>query len=347
MARSEKHAESFSPANWLDAHGRVAADDACFACGYNLRTLAPSETCPECRHPVCDSIPLRCYPRPWLKRLRRGFGLFALAYFLWPIVSSLLTVNSGIWPRTVGERVQPSIWWQLSIIIPPILIAATQLWGNWLVTGRLPTGSWNYDLKGRRVLRACIPVALGAACLSSALSTSMQPHKHVIYLVANLISSSIGAIMAVCWFALIGDLARRLPSTRIKNLSKILLVLCSFGFVAGFGFSLLQLAMAMAAPPPALPYAMEEGIVPGQYVVFEEDGSMVRTTTAPSSMLVPPAERPAWLETLYAQIVTANNFYLYSIISTVSAGGQLVLALVMAGALHATVRKSDVRVATG
>jgi hypothetical protein len=167
----------------------------------------------------------------------------------------------------------------------------------------------------------------------------MDPHKHVIYQVANCIGTLVGAVMAVCWFALVADIARRLPSRGLRIVSHILMVVCALGFVAGFAFSLLQVAMAVTAMPPALPYAMEEGIVPGQYLVFEEDGSMVRTTTVPSSMLAPPAKRPPWLEKMYVDVATMGALQLFSLLITVSVGGQLIIAVIMTALLHIAIRK--------
>lgn len=75
---------SFAYAALDPTAGTVIENVACIGCGYNLRTLALSTSCPECALPVFKSMrpdPLHYVHPRWLKDVRRGFG-FAAFYFV-------------------------------------------------------------------------------------------------------------------------------------------------------------------------------------------------------------------------------------------------------------------------
>lgn len=328
---------------WLDTDDCVARDMPCVHCRYNLRTLAASAACPECGRPVHDSIPLivplSYQPLPWLTTVRLGFFLFAGSFLLWPVAGWIVMASSGTFPRIVGQRVQPSLWSNLSVIIPPVLIAAVQMAGLWLLTTRMPAPDNSGDLNGRRLLRVCIPFALGLTWVSCVFSTTMDPLGYLVMRAASLASSVISTVLFLCWFTLVAELARRVPSPRLKLLSNLVMALCALSLIAGIGYHLLQLAMVVAAPSPAPPYAMEEGAVPGQYLVFEEDGSMVRTTTVPASLLIPPAERPVWLEDLYLSVATLGGLWAFTALTALSGAGQLLIGILMGCVLYSAVQK--------
>lgn len=66
----------------LDADERVAADVQCIECGYNLRTLAARQRCPECGQPVAPSLygPELAYaPAEWVCVLASGAGVLSAA----------------------------------------------------------------------------------------------------------------------------------------------------------------------------------------------------------------------------------------------------------------------------
>lgn len=67
----------------LDEGGHVAADRACVGCGYNLRTLPATGHCPECGHPIADSVrPLSFIDadRDWLTSLSSGAAVLTIVF---------------------------------------------------------------------------------------------------------------------------------------------------------------------------------------------------------------------------------------------------------------------------
>lgn len=78
--------------------GGVNVDLMCRGCGYNLRSLLHSASCPECGVPVASSIRddqlINANPT-WLGRLRTGVGLLILAISLW-VLLHLLTKYASL-----------------------------------------------------------------------------------------------------------------------------------------------------------------------------------------------------------------------------------------------------------
>src|SRR4051812_6750983 len=56
MRNKSEELESIRATPTVGLDGRVDADIPCRQCGYNLRTLQPNGTCPECGLPVLPSL---------------------------------------------------------------------------------------------------------------------------------------------------------------------------------------------------------------------------------------------------------------------------------------------------
>lgn len=69
----------------------INRDYYCIHCGYNLRTLSVAGLCPECGHPVNDSLQTDMELK-WLHRVRRGFTWLLIAWFF----QSLLYLVHGL-----------------------------------------------------------------------------------------------------------------------------------------------------------------------------------------------------------------------------------------------------------
>ena len=64
----------------------LETDAPCGECGYNLRGLPADSICPECAHPIADSLKVDLYPLGTGRDLRYlWWGLLAagVAYLLW------------------------------------------------------------------------------------------------------------------------------------------------------------------------------------------------------------------------------------------------------------------------
>ncbi len=83
----------------LDFKGCVAIDAHCVSCGYNLRTLPAEAVCPECAHPVANSIRgafLRFGDPQWVRGLARGLLYVLIAvgsvFTIGPLISMMVFV---------------------------------------------------------------------------------------------------------------------------------------------------------------------------------------------------------------------------------------------------------------
>src|SRR5438128_453731 len=106
----------------------VATDLPCLACGYNLRTQLLTGVCPECTHPVAESMAgdqlFRADPR-WLARIQRGLLIESVA--------SLLIITYGLCQAFDLNRHQSRI---LGILLAAALggFAIGLLTAGWLLS---------------------------------------------------------------------------------------------------------------------------------------------------------------------------------------------------------------------
>lgn len=79
----------------LDDAGHLTDAVSCTECDYNLRGLSPNATCPECGHPIDESIRfwqsqslLTAAQRRWLTQTKRGVDML----LFWPLAMALAWV---------------------------------------------------------------------------------------------------------------------------------------------------------------------------------------------------------------------------------------------------------------
>lgn len=140
----------------LDAAGRVAGDLPCDQCGYNLRTLLPDGRCPECGHPVAETLrpdELRYASPQYVRALVSGTTVLAAATTV-PLVALVPCVVEcwvGIWSSSFWFRDSPV---EVILVVVLWLFPGAAVFGTLLLTRRDPR--WRFRKEGfsaRRFLR--------------------------------------------------------------------------------------------------------------------------------------------------------------------------------------------------
>ena len=120
----------------LDDQGCINQDVACISCEYNLRTISPKVSCPECGKPVVDSLKVRlCFADPaWLKKLIRGLTVVLLG----PVVYLIFGVSATL---MVGQQLPG---WLIALVA--YLLFVISFIGHWLFT----SAQWQTVASGNR-----------------------------------------------------------------------------------------------------------------------------------------------------------------------------------------------------
>jgi hypothetical protein len=105
--RSDPNCDAYNR-DALDADGVVCVDQPCDACGYNLRGLVLSKQCPECAHPVAQSLRSSALAlERYVRSVREGVELLyfaALGAFVSVVVVTLGLVLSAFEVSTEPSR---------------------------------------------------------------------------------------------------------------------------------------------------------------------------------------------------------------------------------------------------
>lgn len=96
----------------LDERGRIAEDLSCVRCRYNLRTLEPSESCPECG----EGIP-RSYVGLWLLRQRRSVKQTLLLTYILFISTFCVEGIQIIFEIIVRSRLSPWAGYIMGVVV--------------------------------------------------------------------------------------------------------------------------------------------------------------------------------------------------------------------------------------
>lgn len=111
---------------YCDDAGRLDADRRCAGCGYNLRGLAPTGTCPECGTLVADALDedeLLCADPRWLDATIRGCLLMAIGIGALAVVCFVAAFGSHL--------VDLSAFWICACAGAAMLFVGV---GNWVLT---------------------------------------------------------------------------------------------------------------------------------------------------------------------------------------------------------------------
>ena len=108
--------------------GVLRIDVPCYRCGFNLRVASPNALCPECAHPVADSV--RIYEAvlspTYLRPLGRMLLLLSIAApLLWMPSADWLATRAGVGLGAVGLTVRPTV--PLDVLLQPLTGPAPRL----------------------------------------------------------------------------------------------------------------------------------------------------------------------------------------------------------------------------
>ena len=140
----------------LDDAGRVAGDLPCDQCGYNLRTLLPDGRCPECGHPVAETLrpdELRYASPQYVRALASGTTVLAAAttVLLVALVPYVVVFSIEIWSSDFWFTDSP---FEAILGVVLWLFEGAAFIGTLLLTRRDPR--WRFRKEGfsaRRFLR--------------------------------------------------------------------------------------------------------------------------------------------------------------------------------------------------
>jgi hypothetical protein len=188
----------------LDPAGRIARDIPCIHCGYNLRSLLPDQTCPECGAAVEPSLrgdALRHANPRWLRRLTVGMTCIVIGQ-----IAFVALLTGGLrwldfWLSSILEIPRPG-----PRVIVYLLVSGLPVFGVWLVTSaepaRLGSSREPWTRLGARLL-ALAGLLLMLAVAVSPVGTAARPataadllRMHVLHLLYLLISTA--AWVAFC-----------------------------------------------------------------------------------------------------------------------------------------------------
>lgn len=142
----------------IDHHGWVTSDRACAQCGYSLRGTHFDAACPECNHPVRQSVyaGLISYAPPaWIELLQKGATYVSTGIAaLW---ATLLLSLTGFMPG-LGEGC-----FTIGLLLGFLLAVGLPLLGGWMLTTP-PPGPLDspLDRRQRVVIRLAIVLAAAA-----------------------------------------------------------------------------------------------------------------------------------------------------------------------------------------
>lgn len=156
---------------------RLVDDRPCLRCGYNLRGLMDTGTCPECGSPVRESLRgnlLRYAAPEYVGLLERGARLvwWSIAVVLLMIIFGIV---AGVIAAGAGGPVGPA-WGGTTIgsLFPLVMLASSALGllGWWLLSTRDPADQRDSAANSRQVLRATLVISATCALLNFALGAT-------------------------------------------------------------------------------------------------------------------------------------------------------------------------------
>lgn len=208
----------------VDASERIARDVLCVHCGYNVRSLLPGQTCPECNQPVHDSLRrdlLQFSDPTWLARLSSGMWWLILACIL-RFTSKLALPFLITWLRTLGHS--PLVAFRAC----DVSIHLAELVAIWRLTVPQPRLSDAQQPDTRRKLaRLLLTTAISVGLLKTVLDIfpagwiwlfSLRSLLHITSILP-IIESTVSVAGWILLYVYLVRLAHRLPSPNLARLT--------------------------------------------------------------------------------------------------------------------------------
>ena len=282
------HAAEPPAALWLDDARRVRIDLPCLSCTYNLRTQPADGVCPECGHAVVNSLPLWLQPPRWLRRVSAGLALLVVGPILIVIIAFAenTLIEDPPLPDQVGQTArwmhQLPLWLELLDNIP---VAMMTLSAFWLTA---PNSLPNWHVRQRRTTRYLAALTLiGFVAASFVPETVDWSAWLFVFLLLLLFATLLSALVHVRALFSIAPAPRLRRFATFHLWSTVAVLLFVSGLLVVFNRTTAP-RPPYAIPAPsvtALSVAPSSGPVAPQYLVYEADGTVTRTTTAPASYL--------------------------------------------------------------
>jgi hypothetical protein len=218
----------------------ITEDTLCARCGYNLRGLATSGSCPECNAPISQSVQgnlLRFADPDWLAKLRSGVTIK-----LWNLVIGLV---GGFLMAILVLVGVPTV----AAALIALASAGLGLWAAFLITTQEPRISMAEDTVSlRRVVRAFAALGLAGALLEHTGPVTAYP------LVVMVLGQSLGGLAAVVSyfgeFVYLRRFARRVPDERMVRATTWVMWGLVLSMIAGLAGAVTAAVAGAAAAGP-------------------------------------------------------------------------------------------------
>ena len=216
---------------------RVAGNAPCRHCGYNVRGMEVTGSCPECGAVVENSIYgdyLQYASVPWLKKVRSGFTLL-----LWGIVVQLVGGIAGV-IVFAGNPVLMETW--------ALAAGLVALVGLWRLTEPDPVDriaiERPVDVKARRLVRAALLVSVGLQVARIGCSAGVMGGAAVLLeLMTKIANLTVELAQLTC----VAGLADRMPYRELAKMARG--IRTAYAIVMGIAVVVSAIAWAFSGGP--------------------------------------------------------------------------------------------------
>jgi hypothetical protein len=213
----------------------VYTDQHCISCGYLLRGLNPSGTCPECGTSVAESLrgDLLFYRNiEYVRTLKKG-----LSYILNGILLYIILIIVSLFAAQVAAGLATPVNIQLLSSGGSLGISILILVGWWLFTNQDPGVPLHAEPKARKITRIAVIASVVTALLSFLTQGLLAfVSSELLLLLSGLVGLVSLAAFVTQFFAgmlYCRGLSRRLPSEKLYKRAKSRMIACPIWATVG------------------------------------------------------------------------------------------------------------------